>query len=151
MGVVVRYADPEDANTLHVFLMLVSGPAAIGRVDPVKSLTEIHRVIKEDVAIIAEIDGELVGSLGIMRVPWWYGPDEFLTDRWFFLYPALKNQGVGAALLGEAHGIGVQAKLPVIIHGHTRQRQDGLFFLRPVIMRPDETVDYAQKERALAL
>lgn len=151
MQATIRYADKADAETLHLFLLLVSPPSAVGRIDAVKSLAEVYRVIEEDVAILAEINGELVATLGIIRVPWWYGPDEFLTDRWFFLYPQLKNQGVGAALLGEAHGIGRQAGLPVVIHGHMRQKRDGLFFVKPVIMPPNEEVDYRQKERALAL
>lgn len=144
--------DQEIVN-LFRFLCLMALPTVIGRIDEKTALLEVNRLCKEDIPIQADIDGELVGALGLLRVKWWYGPDRFMTDRWFFIYPALRNRGVGAALLAEAGTLGLQAGCPVIINGHMRKRNRGagagIHFTKPLVIHPADvpTMDWNAAER----
>ncbi len=115
----IRYAGPDDVKRIHTFLCLVSRPVLLGPIDAVKSWVEIDRICKSnhDFALIAEIRGELVGTLGVVNWSWWYSNAEFMTDRWFFVYPALANQGVGTALLAEAALIAAAVNRTLIING----------------------------------
>jgi GNAT superfamily N-acetyltransferase len=138
-----RAKGDDDIAAIHRFLCLVAHPAVRARapIDPIKSVREIKRVVDTQWAVIAEINGELVGSLGLIKVDWWYANAEFLTERWLFTYPALWHRGVGPALLGYAGAVGTATGLKVIINGHVRMRgtrsdRCGIWFSKPVLIAP---------------
>lgn len=116
-----------DAECLevHKFLCVVGGSSLLAPIDPNDSIAEIMRVSQEGACIIArDKDGYLIGSLGLIRVPWWYNTKtHFLTNRWFSVWPQLKHLGVGVRLEAEAAVIGVKAGLPVVITSHAKRRK----------------------------
>lgn len=137
----VRYAaDDEDLIEIHRFLCIVAQPVLFCQINAQRSVQEIGRIIHGGggFALMAELNGHLVGTMGVVRVPWWYGagdernPDDFfLTDRWLFALPQFQHAGVGTRLVAEAaaaaHAIGNE----IIINGHMRRRGNGLVFTRP--------------------
>lgn len=151
----IRYAESaDDAKMIHQFLILVAYPQMHCPLNFMKSWTEVHRVVTEEIGLMAFLDGEFVGTLGLMTVPWWYGDGEFMTDRWFFTFPALANRGIGATLLAEAAVIGLSANLPLIIHGKTKKRAlqaGGIEFVRPFVVLPGQKVDFSTAERQLSM
>lgn len=133
----IRFAETDDdVIAIHRFLLIVAAPALWGTVDVVKSLTEVIRVTKEEAAIMALVDGNLVGTMGIIKPVWWYGPDEFLTDRWNFCLPQFYHTEVEAALMREAYTLSEQTGLRFINQGKIRERKDGTGLMFPRIYTP---------------
>lgn len=114
---------------IHRFLLVVARPALLCPINPVKSLNEIIRVTKEEVALMAMRGDMLVGTLGLIRPVWWYGDDSFLTDRWNFCVDAEKHDGAGALLDDEAKAIARAAELKFVNQGKIRRQKHGNNFL----------------------
>jgi GNAT superfamily N-acetyltransferase len=146
----------EDIISIFRFLVLVARPAMLGPIDSRKAVTEVGRIVMDphrtdgpppdSFAIVAEIDGELVGTIGVTAVEQelWYSktPWKFMTNRWFFTYPALANSGIGAALLAEAAAMCTQVGFDLLIDGKTvrRNRAAGrgvLFKMPPQVVNAD--------------
>lgn len=131
-----RFAVPDDAVPIHRFLCVIAQPVLHAPIDPENSITEVMRVIAQDFAVLAEIDGEIVGSLGMKGVDWWYARKaRFLTDRWFFVFPAARKMGVAAALLGQAGAVAHGSEMDMLINGHIKRRNAkvgrGVLFTKP--------------------
>ena len=140
MDIDISYAETDqDVIAIHRFLCVVSHPVLYCDIDPVESITEVDRVRKEGAAIMAKIDGELVGSLGLIKVKWWYGNARdpkafFLTDRWFFDIPTLHHRGVGTALKAEGAAVALSLTIPLIINGKMRRfDRSGVMFSKPEV------------------
>jgi GNAT superfamily N-acetyltransferase len=121
--VVRAAASDDDVAAIHAFLLAVSGPALLAPVDPVDSRAEVYRVVHEEAAFVATVDGAIVGTLGIVMVPWWYNrAAQFLTDRWCFVAPAYRHAGVFPGLLAEADALAAVTGVPFIFNGKARRR-----------------------------
>jgi hypothetical protein len=133
----IAFASTEDeAVEIHGFLCVISQPVLMAPIDAQDSMTEILRVLKEGVAITARLNGHLIGSLGIISVPWWYNKQvEFMTDRWLFVLPQFHHIGVGARLQMEAQTIATEAGMDLVITGHLRRRNNGVFYNHPKVQR----------------
>jgi hypothetical protein len=141
----IRFAaGDEDVQRLFHFLVFVSIPKLLAPVNAIDAVNEVNRVVNgvgtgDGFAVLAEIGTEIVGSLGIIKVPWWYNHEAFfLTDRFLFCFPALWNKGVGTRLLAEAGAISKQTELLMIINGHAKKRSNGIYFTKPLLIRPSE-------------
>jgi len=121
---VVRAAESDDdVAAIHAFLLAVSGPALLAPVDPADSRAEVYRVVHEEAAFVATVDGAIVGTLGIVMVPWWYNrAAQFLTDRWCFVAPAYRHAGVFSGLLAEADALAASVGLTFIFNGKSRRK-----------------------------
>jgi hypothetical protein len=142
-AVEIRYASTDDdVIAIHRFLLVVALPAMHAPVDPIGSLHEIIRVTKFEAAIMAILDGKLVGTLGVIKPRWWYSfQDErgdFLTDRWHFVLPQYWHTAVDKALIEEAHQIADMAGLKFFDQGKAREKKDGTFLMLPRIHIPKQ-------------
>lgn len=137
MDVEIRFAnnDPE-VVAIHRFLLVVAAPHLWGSIAVEKSLAEIIRVAKHEAAIMAIVDGNLVGTMGIIKAVWWYGDDEFLTDRWNFVLPQFHHTEVEVALKREAMNLANQAGLRFINQGKLREMKDGTGLMFPRVYTP---------------
>lgn len=152
MTIAMRYAEgDEDIVTIHRFLCTTALSAALCPINLRKSLNEVIHVVRESVALMAFVDEQFAGTLGLIMPDWWYGDGKFMADRWFFVAPGMENTGVGAALLGEAAAIAFSTGVPLIIHGRMHRRAkaagNGIHFMRPVTIFPGEQVDLQRAER----
>ena len=123
---------------IHRFLLIVATPAMVDPVDPVESLHEIFRVAAQEAAIMAIMDGYLVGTLGLVKVKWWYSKRHFLTDRWHFCLPEHYHGPVDRALMSEAKALADDAGLKFVNQGKARPLKDGSFLMTPRIYVPPE-------------
>ena len=125
---------------MHRFLLIVAQPAMRCPVDVVRSLEEVIRVTKEEAALMAILDGKLVGTMGLIKPSWWYGngTDGFLTDRWHFCLPQYFNGPVNDALINEAKAIASAAGIEFIHQGKARER-NGIVRMMPRVYPPTET------------
>lgn len=128
----IRYAaTDEDVCNIHKFLLIVAQPQMRCPVNVVKSLEEIIRVAKHDVALMVIQDGFMVGTMGVMRASWWYGDEDFLTERWHFVLPSFLNTPAATALMDEAKAIAALAGLEFIHQGKIRPPKNGVARLMP--------------------
>jgi GNAT superfamily N-acetyltransferase len=145
---VVRLAKgDEDVIAIFRFLVFVAQPVLLAPIDGRKALVEINRIVysahsdnPDAFAWIAEIDGEIVGTLGIVSPDWWYADARFLTDRWNFVFPQLANSGIGAALQAEAAAMASTLGLDLIINGkfvrRNRRAGPGVVYTSPAVIHP---------------
>jgi GNAT superfamily N-acetyltransferase len=143
----------EDVVAIHAFLIMVSreSDALQAPINPEDSISEVWRVVHNECALMAIIGDQLVGTIGLVQVPWWYNnASHFLTDRWFFVLPEHRNGLVAKVLLAEAAAVAEAAELPPPIINLKQRRRDSVTYMRPVrphglppesepnVLRPDK-------------
>lgn len=130
--ITLRYAESEpDMVAIHQFLLAVAAPAMLGPVNPIKSLEEIIRVTKNEVALMLIRDGRLVGTMGLVNPVWWYSDAAFLTDRWHFVLPEIFGTPAADMLEDEAIKIAEAAGILFIHQGKIRKGKKGVHRLMP--------------------
>lgn len=144
--ITIRYAETDDdVIAIHQFLLVVARPQMRAPVDPIKSLEEIIRVTRDEVAIMAIKGGHLIGTLGLIHVPWWYAPDhDFMVDRWHFVLPQFQNGDVNRMLENEAQIIADAAGIEFINQGKIRERRGKLM----IMPRSSSQQNITDKQRA---
>jgi hypothetical protein len=111
--------------------LVVAEPHFRCPVDPIKSLEEMIRLAKDEVIIMAIVDGHLVGTMGLMRATWWYGAGKFLTDRWHFALPDPRFAAASKAIMDEAKNFAALSGLEFIHQGKIRPARDGVTLMMP--------------------
>lgn len=122
---------------IHQFLLVVAKPALRCPVNVVKSLQEVIRVVRDEVALMLVRDGRMIGTMGIINPTWWYGDGAFLTDRWHFVLPEFDSTPESALLLDEAVKIAESAGLEFIHQGRVRQGKNGVLRMMPRVYGGD--------------
>lgn len=144
--IIIRFAETDhDAVAIHRFLLVVAQPAMRCPVNAVKSFEEVCRVIAQEAAIMAIVDGFLVGTLGIIKPTWWYGDGDFLTDRWHFVLDDHRHGVVDKALMEEAFKLADDAGLEFIDQGKIRERR-GKLLCFPRVHTPPSTLSNHLKD-----
>jgi len=124
---------------IHQLLLIVARPRLLAPINAEKSLYEIIRVTKEEVAIMAMRGDYLVGTMGLIRPTWWYADDAFLTDRWNFCIESEMHNGAGKLLNDEAVAIARAAKLKFINQGKIRRlKEPNTFLMMPRVECEDD-------------
>lgn len=92
--ITVRFGESDqDVVAIHGFLAVAMGPLLPFDIDPKNSAVEVWRVVNQECALMAIRDDKLVGTIGIVKAPYWYAKDRyFLANRWLSTLP-----GAGAA------------------------------------------------------
>jgi hypothetical protein len=136
---VIRYGSTDaELCAIHRMCLIMLKPQMRCLVNPVKSLLEIVRVAKENVAIMAMMHGDtLIGTLGLMRATWWYGDADFLTERWLAVAPVAHHGEVYQMLTDEAKKIAAEAGMEFILQGKIRRGKDGLPHYMPRAFPPE--------------
>lgn len=116
---------------IHQFLLVVAQPAMRCPVNIVKSLEEVIRVVRDEVALMLIHNDVMVGTMGIINPTWWYGDGGFLTDRWHFVLPAFDNTPGSALLMDEAVKLAEAAGLEFIHQGRIRQGKKSVLRMMP--------------------
>jgi len=128
----------DDVIAIHRFLLMVARPAMRCEPDIEQSLLEIIRVTKYEAALMAVLDGNMVGTMGIMKASWWYNPRvSFMTDRWHFVLPQFHNGPVNRKLMAEALAIAELAGFEFVHQGKARKMKNGAFLMMPRIYTPE--------------
>jgi hypothetical protein len=123
--ITVRYADSSEAaindETRRIFKFLVplhreaGFPEDLVPFDYAKALHSVKRCILEGAPIMAEVDGELVGFLGLMPYEHWYSSAPLLADQFFYIRPDHRNTEVFERLLAECRAIAEDSRTVVTI------------------------------------
>ena len=103
--------DEINDETRRIFRFLVAlhqeagAPEDIAAFDHAKALMSMKECITDGIVIAAEIDGELVGIIGLMEYDIWYSQASMLAERFFYIRPEYRDGSVFAALLAELRAI----------------------------------------------
>jgi hypothetical protein len=147
----IRAADSDaDALAIHRFLATVATPVLHCAINPAKSLAEVRRVVTDrdyGFALMALERDALVGTIGAIFVPWWYGDDHFFTDRWFFALPrspGTSSRGwAGPRLLAEADAVAREVGVPLIVNLKQRRTTAAVTFVKPVVLGVDHRATHS--------
>lgn len=72
----------------------------------------------------ATIGGKLVGSLAVMSNDgWWYSEEKCLFDRWFYVLPEHRADGIGKLLEAELQAFAKERKMQAYIVTSNPNRQ----------------------------
>jgi GNAT superfamily N-acetyltransferase len=116
-AVSIRIAQADDdVVAIHRFMIThAAGEMAEAAVDTLIYWHTIHDTVTQGAGLIALIDQNIVGYLGLWKSQYDYSKACFLHDRGFYVLPAHRGGAVGAALLREAKAIADDARLTLKI------------------------------------
>lgn len=119
--IVIRYAQTDqDVIDIHRFLCVVAGPTLPGLIDGPASATEVWRVTTVEASIMAIRGDMLVGTIGLIKCPYWWSPAfHFMANRFFFTLP---GSGAGRPLLSEAIAIAEANEIELHIYDEAKGR-----------------------------
>jgi hypothetical protein len=133
-------------TAIHQLLLVLAAPAMLCPVNVVKSLLEVIRVSRDEVALMLVRDDRLIGTMGIINPTWWYGDGGFLTDRWHFVLPEVMNTPAAELLMDEAIKIAEAAGTIFVHQGKIRKGKRGVHRLMPRVYGGDS--DMMQRQGA---
>ena len=82
-----------------------------------KIKTAINNVLHRGAAIVAEVDGKIVGSIGGMQTSDWWSDKLYLADLWFFVYKEHRKSRAALRLVKSFLEIGQNTNIKVKL-GH---------------------------------
>ena len=133
--VTYRFAETyADIIAIHRFLLVVGLPMltknlgyTMDDVDAVKAMHMVHAVVRvvDGVGIMAELDGRLIGSLGMFYLDMECLKDGhgFYGDKWFFVFDEFKHTDVGDRLRAEAVSVAETNGTFFLPHPKLRRRE----------------------------
>lgn len=122
LSIQIRYATTDDdCIAVHRFLLVVTAGTLPGHVDGKDSAVEVWRCAQHDVVLMAvNNDNLLVGTLGLIKPPfWWNTKLGFLANRFFFTIPGSRS---AKPLLREAKAIAVATGVELHIFDENKGR-----------------------------
>jgi len=96
---VVRPATVADLDGLVVLLFMMGREMSLFQVNEAKSIAFIQSVLSTGFVLVAELNGEIVGSIGLTLTSFWYSDDTALVDTWFYIKPNARRSSVALRLL----------------------------------------------------
>lgn len=83
--------------------------------NPGKAVQGVYDTIRDGVVLVAERDGQIVGSLGLVEYPIWYADATALGDKWFFVSPSERGGDVLEALLAATADVATELAKPCFL------------------------------------
>lgn len=111
----IRLATLDDAKELFTMLVQIQDEFPVKSINPGKAYNMVRTVIKEGVVFLAIIDGEIVGSLGLMAAPWWFSDEIFLRDFWTVVKKARRNTRAITLLFEAAMAFSDETNVPLVL------------------------------------
>lgn len=119
--IVIDILDPQDEEgftALAEFLIPMASEVALAPVNVDVALENGWRAVEQGMTYVARRDGEIVGTLAMIRVPYWYADPErftFLIDQWFYVAPDARFGQIGVRLLREVREMAREADIRAFI------------------------------------
>jgi hypothetical protein len=107
-----------DAKLIFMFLAATMYPELANGVelDPGKALWEIYQVCANGAAYLVEEDDVTIASMGLIKVPYWFSKQEFLTELWFYVRPDKRDGPAFKMLIKEARTMADMTDMEVKLH-----------------------------------
>ncbi len=94
----VRTAVEADEDAIFMMLLGMAAENSKQPVAPGKALKTVCKVIKEGGAFVVELDGKIIGSVGVGPKSAWFTDYVFLGDYWFYVIPEWRNSRAAVML-----------------------------------------------------
>lgn len=102
---------------LFAFLMGLHNEVGVGTPNPGKAMQGIYDTLTSGAVIVAERDGELVGSLGLYATELWYADSAVLSELWFWIAPDHRDgealEAILRVLANTCDAIGAYAEIKI--------------------------------------
>ena len=130
--ITVRMATVQDEDAIFFMLLDMAKENSKHPVSVSKSIATIQEVTAIGGGAVAELDGEIIGSVGVSLQSPWYSNAQFLGDSWFYVKPENRRSRAAILLKKAAHefadNVGLDLVLAVFsIHDADRKSK---FFAR---------------------
>ena len=114
-AVTYRLATSADRDALRAMLLDMRSEMGIGSLNRDKGFAVLDKVIAGGLAIVAEIDNAIVGSIGLFIGDWWYSDDQFVGDYWTYVDPVARNSFIALRMIEVAKTIARGLGLPLVM------------------------------------
>jgi N-acetylglutamate synthase-like GNAT family acetyltransferase len=111
----IREATQDDVPALMDLLRLMHDENGMAPIDVAKVLNHVLHVLRDGRVLVAEIDGRIVGSLGLELKSWWYSQASFIGDHWFFVSPNHRTSSAAIDLVNAARRLSKRAAVPLLL------------------------------------
>lgn len=87
----------------------------VGRLVPERVIAQIVFCIEHGAVFVEELDGAIVGAIGLRPDSPWWSDFEFLIDGFFYVVPEVRHTGVAKRLLKAAQAFAASKGLPLYV------------------------------------
>lgn len=115
MTVIVRVAEDHDAEPVLLLLKRMHAENGLASLNWNKVVERAREVFEVGIPLVADIDGDVVGSLGLLPGQWWYSDDWYLGESWVYVRPDARKTRAAAMLVERAQKAAKDADLPLYI------------------------------------
>jgi len=128
----IRRATVLDLSALYGMLHVMHKESEhrVSSINSEKGTAAISAVLHRGVALVAEDEGRIVGSIGGMEASDWWSTEKSLADLWFYVMKDQRNSTVAIKLIKRFMEIGKNANIKVRlghIHGGDTERKDNFY------------------------
>ena len=124
MGFKIRLAEKNEADFLRLADLLINhffkehemGELSARHFDQEKVISEIAITLGHDKTWVAETDdGKIVGSIGLQLGQLWYTDRSRYGDKWFYVLPEYRSQGIATALIKQVKEFAKTSEYPITL------------------------------------
>lgn len=84
--------------------------------DEMAMLRWIVRVMSSGYAAVADLEGELIGTIGLTPASFpWNDSQQMMSDEWIMVHPDYRDKGTARALLNHINNMADQFQIPVML------------------------------------
>lgn len=102
MSVTVRAGALEDFVKIFELLRRMHEEIGFGPINGEKAAQRIAAVLEDGTALLAELDGKIVGSIGLQVSNPWYTDTGFIGDLWTYVIPQARSTRAAFLLIEAA-------------------------------------------------
>lgn len=124
MTTTYRLADQDDGPAIFDLLIAMHAENALASLSEPKVAGTVAYVIEHGIPIVAERDGLVIATAGLIVNDWWYSQEQFLRDLWFYVHADHRRGKVADGLIRHARTAAELWGLPLVLSVLTREKAE---------------------------
>ena len=121
----LRWAEADDHQAIVVLLNEMHKEIGSFPLSPAKLTAHVGEVLTSGKAMLAEIDGEVIGSIGLLGSEPWYSEQKIISDYWIFVSrEAPKRLSVFRAMVAEVKAYAADVGIPLVLALYSSKDRD---------------------------
>lgn len=127
----LRWAEADDHQAIVVLLNEMHSEIGAFPLSHAKLTVHVGELLTSGKILLAEIDGEVIGSIGLLGSEPWYSEQKIISDYWIYVSrEATKRLSVFRAMVAEVKAYAEDVGIPLVLalySGKDRTRKAKLF------------------------